>query len=82
MDAKGDGIGDFHGLVRRLDGFARAWRHSELPHAFPAFGRRDKSQVDKWSDDELEADDRQPALRTVEIIQAIKSEMQQRGRGN
>lgn len=46
-----------------------------------------KSQVDKWSDDELEAvcrlaeSDSQPTPRTVEIIQAIKSEMHQRGKG-
>jgi hypothetical protein len=46
-----------------------------------------KSQVDKWSDDELEAvcrlaeADTQPTPRSVEIIQAIKSEMEQRGKG-
>lgn len=46
-----------------------------------------KSQVDKWSDDELEAvrrlaeADPQPTPRSLEIIQAIESEMEQRGKG-
>jgi len=46
-----------------------------------------KSQVDKWSDDELEAvrklaeADTQPTPRSLEIIEAITSEMEQRGKG-
>ena len=46
-----------------------------------------KSQVDKWSDDELEAvrrlaeADPQPTPRSLEIIEAITSEMEQRGKG-
>ena len=62
------GIGDFQGRVRRLDylqglGVTAIWL---MP--CPAFARRDKSQVDKWSEmNELEAVcrlaevDRQPA---------------------
>ena len=46
-----------------------------------------KSQVDKWSDDELEAvrrlaeADTKPTPRSLEIIEAIMSEMEQRGKG-
>ena len=46
-----------------------------------------KSQVDKWSDDELEAvrrlaeADTKPTPRSLEIIEAITSEMEQRGKG-
>lgn len=46
-----------------------------------------KSQVDKWSDDELEAvrrlaeADTRPTPRSREIIQAIMTEMEQRGKG-
>jgi hypothetical protein len=45
-----------------------------------------KSQVDKWSDDELRKvyelaeTDTQPTPRSLEIIQAIRSEMEQRAK--
>ena len=43
MDANGDGIGDFQGLMRRLDYLARAGHHGDMADAvsdFAGHGRR------------------------------------------
>ena len=36
MDANGDGIGDFEGLMRRLDYLPGYGRHSDMAHALSA----------------------------------------------
>jgi hypothetical protein len=36
MDANGDGVGDFKGLVRRLDYLQGLWRDCNLADALPA----------------------------------------------